>query len=255
MGVKLDHELAANDGTITFARDDSSGHSGNMLILTGYRRLEVLVHPHQQRHARYRRRCQSREVAFRARHRGRRARDSADSSSRTWATAARRRRPTRTCTSSCTVPTTRSSTPTRRCGSRRVPARTACAPTRPTRRAHPADAAGPGFWTLGGDGTVLAFGTVPKFGNAPATTADDPYIAIASTPSGQGYWTVDVHGHVDGVRRRARLWRRRYARAEPTGARNRADDERQRLLASGTRRRHLQLRRRALLRLDRQRSV
>lgn len=35
MGVKLDHELAANDGTITFARDDSSGHSGNMLILTG----------------------------------------------------------------------------------------------------------------------------------------------------------------------------------------------------------------------------
>ena len=35
MGKKLDHELAANDGTITFARDDSSGHSGNMLILTG----------------------------------------------------------------------------------------------------------------------------------------------------------------------------------------------------------------------------
>ena len=35
MGQKLMHELAANDGTITFARADSSGHSGNMLILTG----------------------------------------------------------------------------------------------------------------------------------------------------------------------------------------------------------------------------
>src|SRR4029079_8168716 len=35
MGKKLEHELAATAVTITFARDDSSGHSGNMLILTG----------------------------------------------------------------------------------------------------------------------------------------------------------------------------------------------------------------------------
>jgi hypothetical protein len=30
MGAKLDHEVAANDGTITFVRGDSSGHSGNL---------------------------------------------------------------------------------------------------------------------------------------------------------------------------------------------------------------------------------
>ncbi|HET9729652.1 MAG TPA: M23 family metallopeptidase [Acidimicrobiia bacterium] len=35
MGAKLDHLVAANDGTVTFLRTDSSGHSGNMLILTG----------------------------------------------------------------------------------------------------------------------------------------------------------------------------------------------------------------------------
>ncbi len=42
------------------------------------------------------------------------------------------------------------------CGIRRIPLRTRIA------------AAGPGFWTLNADGTVLGFGTVPKFGSAPS---------------------------------------------------------------------------------------
>jgi hypothetical protein len=196
MGAKLDHELAANDGTITFARDDSSGHSGNMLILTvtdGWKYWYIHINndapgtddganPAKWRFAPgiaegvHVKRGQF--IAYMG--------DSGEAETTDPHLHFELHRPDDTFIDPYTSLRL----------AQGAGANGLCSyPTNPTR--HPTGAAGPGFWTLGADGTVLAFGTVPKFGNAPATTTDDPYIAITSTPSGQGYWTVDVHGHVD----------------------------------------------------------
>jgi type VII secretion-associated serine protease mycosin len=48
-----------------------------------------------------------------------------------------------------------------------------------------------GYWMLGGDGAVYAFGTVPDLGNGSSNATD-----IEATPSGFGYWVVDRSGHV-----------------------------------------------------------
>ncbi len=197
MGTKLDHELAANDGTITFARDDSSGHSGNMLILTGTDGWKYwYIHINNDtpgtddgaNPARWRfapgiaegvhvKRGQF--IAYMG--------DSGEAETTDPHLHFELHRPD----DSFIDPYTSLRL------AQGAGANGLCAyPTNPT--SHPTEAAGPGYWTLGADGTVLAFGTVPKLGNAPATTNDNPYAAIASTPTGQGYWTVDVHGHVDG---------------------------------------------------------
>jgi len=50
---------------------------------------------------------------------------------------------------------------------------------------------GPGYWMLGADGSVYAFGGVGNFG-APKAAA----VSIASRRDGRGYWVVDSSGHV-----------------------------------------------------------
>jgi len=160
MGAKLDHELAANDGTITFVRSDSSGHSGNMLILTGtdgwkYWYIHVNndtpgtddgLNPAQWRFAPgiaegvHVKRGQF--IAYMG--------DSGEP-----------RRPIPTCTSNCTGPTTRSSIPTHRCDSRRARVRTDCARTRRTGRASECGGRS-GLLDTAANGTVLAFGSCPR---------------------------------------------------------------------------------------------
>ena len=54
-----------------------------------------------------------------------------------------------------------------------------------------ADAAS-GYWMLGEDGAVYAFGDAEHVGNAPVTTGVD----LEPTPSGRGYWVVDSLGGV-----------------------------------------------------------
>ena len=52
-----------------------------------------------------------------------------------------------------------------------------------------------GYWMVGADGKVYAFGTAQKFGDAgltPGTSAVD----LEPTPSGDGYWVVDDAGGV-----------------------------------------------------------
>jgi hypothetical protein len=52
-----------------------------------------------------------------------------------------------------------------------------------------------GYWMVGADGKVYAFGTAQRFGDAgltPGTTAVD----LEPTPSGDGYWVVDDSGGV-----------------------------------------------------------
>ena len=57
-------------------------------------------------------------------------------------------------------------------------------------------AATPGYWALGRDGRVLAFGRAAALLGAAAAPLLAPAAAIAATPSGQGYWVVSESGRV-----------------------------------------------------------
>jgi hypothetical protein len=195
MGHKLDHELAANDGTITFVRADSSGHSGNMLILTGtdgwkYWYIHINndtpgtddgKNPAQWRFAPgIRLGSQVKRGQFIA-YMG----DSGEAETTAPHLHFELHRPDDTFIDPYTSLRL----------AQGAGANGLCSyPTNPT--PHPSATAGPGYWTLAANGNVLAFGNVPRFANAPLATSDRPYIAIASTPSGNGYWTVDVRGDV-----------------------------------------------------------
>ena len=48
-----------------------------------------------------------------------------------------------------------------------------------------------GYWMLGADGHVFAFGGAPGLGNAPG-----PAVALAALRDGTGYWVVDAAGNV-----------------------------------------------------------
>ncbi|MCA1844247.1 MAG: hypothetical protein LC792_13885, partial [Actinobacteria bacterium] len=50
----------------------------------------------------------------------------------------------------------------------------------------------PGYWMVGSDGAVYAFGAARPFGNAPTPTAVD----LEPTWSGRGYWILDDTGRV-----------------------------------------------------------
>jgi hypothetical protein len=195
MGAKLDHELAANDGTITFARDDSSGHSGNMLILTGTDGWKYwYIHINNdtpgtddgKNPAKWRfapgiaegvhvKRGQF--IAYMG--------DSGEAETTDPHLHFELHRPDDAFIDPYTsLRLAQGAGANGLCGY----------PTNPT--SHPSAAAGPGFWTLNADGTVLGFGNVPKLGNASHTTSADAYVAITSTPSGEGYWTVTARGRV-----------------------------------------------------------
>src|SRR5262245_1893681 len=195
MGAKLDHGLAANDGTITFVRADSSGHSGNMLILTatdGWKYWYIHINndtpgtddgknPAQWRFAPGIRLgahvTRGQFIAYMG--------DSGEAEPTAPHLHFELHRPNDTFIDPYTSLRL----------AQGAGANGLCSyPTNPV--AHPSAAAGAGYWTLGAGGRVLGFGNVKRFGDAPPTTSDRPYIAIASTPSGNGYWTVDVRGDV-----------------------------------------------------------
>ncbi len=50
---------------------------------------------------------------------------------------------------------------------------------------------GSGYWMLGANGTVYAFGNAARLGSA-----SGPVVAIAARADGRGYWTVDAFGAV-----------------------------------------------------------
>ncbi len=55
-----------------------------------------------------------------------------------------------------------------------------------------------GYWMLGADGHVYAFGSAPNFGSA-----SDPAVALAARRDGAGYWVVDRAGNVHAFGRAA----------------------------------------------------
>jgi hypothetical protein len=55
--------------------------------------------------------------------------------------------------------------------------------------------AGRGYWMVGADGGVFAFGDAP-FHGAPAGQLRSPAIHLEPTPSGKGYWVLSAAGEV-----------------------------------------------------------
>ena len=195
MGKKLLHELAANDGTITFVRGDSSGTSGNMLILTGtdgwkYWYLHInndtpgtddgknpaawRFAPGIQVGTKVKK---GQFIAYMG--------DSGQAETTDPHLHFELHRPNDTFIDPYT--SLRISQGLAANGLCRVP-------TSPPTNQN--TAAGRGFWTLDSDGKVMSFGSVRTYGTVPAPGALNAWVGIGPTASGNGYWVVDMLGHV-----------------------------------------------------------
>ena len=123
-------------------------------------------------------------------------------------------------------------------------------PARPRAVAIAATPDGGGYWVASSTGGVYPFGDAHSYGSMSGTALNAPVVGMAATPSGQGYWLVasdggifsfgdaSFFGSTGGMHLNAPIV---GMAATPSG---------QRLLAGGLRRRHLQLRRRVVPRLD-----
>ena len=110
---------------------------------------------------------------------------------------------------------------------------------------------GKGYWLVAADGGIFTFGDARFYGSTGGLRLNQPIVGMAATPSGRGYWLVASDGGIftfGDARFYGSTGSRRLNRPivgmAPT-------PYRPRLLARRDRRRHLHLRRRALLRLDR----
>ncbi len=55
---------------------------------------------------------------------------------------------------------------------------------------------GAGYWLVGSDGGVFAFGDATFHGSLGATHLNAPIVGVAPTPDGAGYWLVGSDGGV-----------------------------------------------------------
>ncbi len=55
---------------------------------------------------------------------------------------------------------------------------------------------GAGYWMVGGDGGVFAFGDATFYGSTGNITLNKPIVGMAATPDGKGYWFVASDGGV-----------------------------------------------------------
>jgi hypothetical protein len=55
---------------------------------------------------------------------------------------------------------------------------------------------GAGYWMVGGDGGVFAFGDATFYGSTGNITLNKPVVGMAATPDGKGYWFVASDGGV-----------------------------------------------------------
>jgi SpoIID/LytB domain protein len=53
-----------------------------------------------------------------------------------------------------------------------------------------------GYWLVGSDGGIFAFGAAPFLGSTGAMRLNRPVVGMASTPSGRGYWLVASDGGI-----------------------------------------------------------
>ncbi|HEY3240295.1 MAG TPA: S8 family serine peptidase, partial [Acidimicrobiia bacterium] len=55
---------------------------------------------------------------------------------------------------------------------------------------------GKGYWLAGANGSVVAFGDAVLFGSVEDRRLNSPIVGLAATPSGQGYWLLGADGGV-----------------------------------------------------------
>ncbi|MEW6477515.1 MAG: hypothetical protein AB1679_35135 [Actinomycetota bacterium] len=60
----------------------------------------------------------------------------------------------------------------------------------------PAAVAKPGYWLVGGDGSVYSYGSAGDLGSLRGTKLARPIAGMAPTPSGAGYWLVGTDGGI-----------------------------------------------------------
>ena len=65
-------------------------------------------------------------------------------------------------------------------------------------RSKPNTNAGGGYWVLGADGGVFAFGRAHFYGRPAAPAGNTRFVGLAATRTGRGYWVVDSRGSVRG---------------------------------------------------------
>ena len=53
-----------------------------------------------------------------------------------------------------------------------------------------------GYWLVGADGGVFAYGDAGFFGSAGAEHLNQPVVGMAATSDGKGYWMVAADGGV-----------------------------------------------------------
>ena len=53
-----------------------------------------------------------------------------------------------------------------------------------------------GYWMVGADGGVFAFGDAGFFGSLGGQSLGSPIAGLAATPTGNGYWLVAQDGYV-----------------------------------------------------------
>ena len=109
---------------------------------------------------------------------------------------------------------------------------------------------GGGYWLVASDGGVFSYGDAHFYGSMGGKALNRPIVGIAATHDGLGYWLVASDGGIFafGDARSTDRWGQA---AEQAGRRHGGDTGRARVLVRGVRRRHLQLRRRRVLRIGR----
>ena len=150
---------------------------------------------------------------------------------------------------------------------------------------------GKGYWLVASDGGIFAFGDAAFLGSTGDIRLNRPIVGMAATPTGNGYWLVASDGGIFAfgdagffgrlgvvLNKPIAAWRRRRragllptasdggvfafgdavssarpaTSTEPADHRHAVDAVGRRVLADGVRRRDLRLRRRRVLRFDRQ---
>ena len=77
-----------------------------------------------------------------------------------------------------------------------APAAPAPLPPPPAAPARSAAADPPGYWLVGSDGGIFAYGSAPFKGSTGALQLNRPVVGMAPTPSGAGYWLVASDGGI-----------------------------------------------------------
>jgi hypothetical protein len=195
MGKKLQHLLAAVDGTVTYAKVDLTGTSGNMLTIKDaegwqYRYIHInndtpgtddglnppefifapgIVNGTKVTAGQF--------VAFLG--------DSGNAESTGPHLHFEVRMPDGTAVDPWTSLRLAQGLPAgTRCGYDVNPART------------PSAKSASGYWVLGGDGGVFAFGGAGFYGSTGGQKLNQPIVGMAATPSGEGYWLVARDGGI-----------------------------------------------------------